>query len=138
MQTIHLFLIQRHAAIIAQVRLAQLEESFTERNPGKVTLATSIRYAEHGRDLDFQWTPGMSLASKDILVFLSHFRWEPVDGRATQGITWVELLALFQIMGGNLFKYDAAYDADFNAHANLRNLLSIFKKRRSNSLSQEI
>ena len=70
----------------------------------------------------------MSRSCKVMLVFLSSCSWMPVDGLTRQGITWIELLILFELSGGNICQYAEGYDSETCAHFNLTIMLSTFKR----------
>ena len=67
--------------------------------PTKVVLKPFIFFPDlgNGRAVDFIWTPAMDQCSKALLIFVTSMSWATVDGREQQGITWIELLILFEI-----------------------------------------
>ena len=102
---VHQHLLDRHNAIIAEVRRSDIATGLAPLHGAhKPILNPNLFFPEEGTggQLQFIWTPLMSRSCKVMLVFSSSFSWVPVDGPTRQGITWIELLILFELSGGNI------------------------------------
>ena len=128
-RVVHQHLLDRHAIILeASKAISIADGSLPLRGPAKVLLNPQLSFPlpREGRPLGYIWTPTMSSSAKAIVVFLTSFSWVPAIRLTQQGITWIELLIIFEIHGGNLCQYFDEYDCDVNPHANLTAMLSFF------------